>query len=403
MVATPLPFTRPQLRQSFMTELTGNILPFWIGHAIDPINSGFYGAVTNDLIIHNEVPRSAILCSRILWAYASAYRRFGDAQYLSMAQQAYRYLTQIFWDPEYGGVYWQVDCQGKAVRDHKHHYAQAFAIYGLSEYHRATGDTQSLVLAQSLFGLLEEHAYEPVYRGYLEGSNRTWGTLTDTRLSLQEPNSHKSMNTMLHILEAYTNLLRVWPDTHLKARHQELIEVFLQHIVDPLTHHFKLFFDDKWHSLTDTQSFGHDIEGSWLLCEAAEMQADTALLARVHDCAISMALVVHREGLDDDGSLLYEAGPEGVRDATKAWWAQAEAVVGFYNAYQLSGAEYFAVAAYGCWRYIQSKVVDREHGDWIKQLYRDGTPDHTIYKIGPWECPYHHSRVCLEMLERLDD
>jgi mannobiose 2-epimerase len=319
-----------------------------------------------------------------------------------MARWAYDYLTRVFWDQDYGGLYWQVDYKGSPVFDRKHSYAQAFGIYGLSEYYRATQEPQSLVLAQALFHLLEEHAYSAVYGGYIEGSGRKWEALTDMRLSDRDVNCRKSMNTMLHILEAYTNLLRVWDDAHLKAQHRALLESFQRYIIDHSTSHFKLFFDDQWHTLSENMSFGHDIEGSWLLLEAATMQGDSTLLAQVREAAIKMAAAVYREGLDDDGSLLYEGSPQGLVDTGKAWWAQAEAVVGFYNAYQLSGQVHFAQAADRCWRYIQDKMVDRAHGEWFKQLYRDGTLDNTRYKAGPWECPYHHSRACFEMLDRLD-
>jgi mannobiose 2-epimerase len=393
---------KSDLRQQLEEELTGNILPFWMTHVVDKVHGGFYGAVTNDLRVHNEVPRSAILCARILWTYATAYWRLGGAQYLSMARWAYDYLTRVFWDQEYGGLYWQVDYKGNPVFDRKHHYAQAFAIYGLTEYYRATQEPQSLVLAQTLFHLLEEHAYEAVYQGYIEGSSRKWETLVDMRLSDRDLNCRKSMNTMLHILEAYTNLLQVWDDAHLKAQHRALLETFQQHIIDHQTGHFKLFFDDQWHSLSENVSFGHDIEGSWLLWAAAKAQGDSALLAQVRESAINIAAAVYREGIDDDGSLFYEGSPQGFVDTSKAWWTQAEAVVGFYNAYQLSGQVHFAQAAYRCWTYIQAKMVDRRHGEWFKHLHRDGTPDNARYKAGPWDCPYHHSRACFEMLVRLD-
>jgi mannobiose 2-epimerase len=396
-------FNKSDFRQQLEKELTGNILPFWMTYVVDKVNGGFYGAVTNDLQVHNKVPRSATLCARILWTFATAFRRLGAEQYLAMARWAYDYLTRVFWDQDYGGLYWQVDDKGNPVLDRKHHYAQAFAIYGLTEYYRATQAPQSLILAQTLFHLLEKHAYEPVYGGYIEGSSREWATLADMRLSARELNCRKSMNTMLHILEAYTNLLRVWDDAHLKAQHRALLETFQQHLIDHQTGHFKLFFDDQWHSLSENVSFGHDIEGSWLLLEAAEVQGDPALLAQVHESAISMAAAVYRDGLDDDGSLFYESSPQGLVDDSKAWWAQAEAVVGFYNAYQLSGQAHFAQAAYRCWNYIQAKMVDQTHGGWFKQLHRDGRPDDTRYKAGPWECPYHHSRACFEMIVRLDD
>jgi mannobiose 2-epimerase len=396
-------FSRSDFVRQIEQELAENILPFWMAHVVDKTDGGFFGAVTDDLQVHNEVPRSAILCARILWTYAAAYRRFGAEQYLAMARLAYDYLVNVFWDQEYGGLYWQVDRKGVPVADRKHHYAQAFGVYGLAEFYLATQEPQSLHLAQTLFHLLEDHAYEATCGGYIEGSSREWGTLGDMRLSDRDLDCRKSMNTMLHILEAYGNLMRAWDDARLMAQHRALIDTFQRHIIDHRTGHLKLFFDDQWRSLSDNVSFGHDVESSWLLTEAAELQGDQALLAQVRQSATSMAAAVLRDGLDEDGSLFYESGPHGLVDAGKVWWAQAEAVVGFFNAYQLTGQMHYSQAAYRCWTYIQAKVVDRSHGDWFKRLSRDGRPDHDVYKAGPWECPYHHSRACLEMLVRLEN
>jgi len=393
--------TATEFRDQVNAELRGNILPFWMDYPVDRINGGFYGALTNDLTIHNEVPRSAILCARILWTFATAYRKFGKAEYLSTAEWAYDYLTQVFWDHEYGGVYWSVDSQGNPVQDRKHHYAQAFTIYGLSEFFLATQDHRSLKLAQDLFYLLEKRAYEPTYGGYIEGSSRPWEKLEDMRLSTKELNCRKSMNTMLHILEAYTNLLRVWDQAELKKQHKVLIETFLGRIINPQTHHFRLLFDDQWQSLIPNVSYGHDIEGSWLLVEAAEVQGDAALLAQVQETALQMAEAVYRRGRDRDGSLFYEGDSQGIVEPQKAWWVQAEAMIGFYNAYQLSGQEFFTQAAQQCWVYIQTNLVDRAHGDWYKQRHPNGRIDDSIYKVGPWEGPYHHSRACFEILNRI--
>ncbi|MBE2202382.1 MAG: AGE family epimerase/isomerase [Anaerolinea sp.] len=382
-------------------ELTENILPFWMTHTVDRVHGGFYGAVTNDLHIDNEAPRTAVLCARVLWTYAAAYRHFGHAPYLQMAQWAYAYLTQTFLDAQHGGLYWSVNRQGAPVMDRKHHYAQAFGIYGLTEYYRATQEPQSLALAQELFWLLEQHAADPLYGGYSESSGRQWQPIADMRLSDKDLNSYKSMNTMLHILEAYTNLLRVWKNPHLRRQHRALITAFLQQIIDLDSHHCQLFFDRQWRSLSVNISYGHDIEASWLLWEAAALHDDARLQAQVRETAVKMATAVYQEALDDDGSLFYEGSPQGLVDMGKAWWVQAEAVVGFYNAYQLSGQPHFAQAAWRCWEYIQANLVDRTHGDWYKHLHRDGAPDHAVYKAGPWECPYHHSRACLEMLTRL--
>jgi mannobiose 2-epimerase len=388
-------------RRQLQEELTGNILPFWMTHSVDRINGGFYGALTNNLEIHNEVPRSAILCARILWTYATAFRKLGDKDYLDMATWAYEALRGVFLDPQFGGVYWTVDAAGKPVMDRKHHYAQAFAIYGLSEYYRATKQPDSLALAQSLFHLLEMHAYDPLNGGYIEGSSRSWEALADMRLSDRDLNCRKSLNTMLHILEAYTNLLRVWGDARLKEQHRAVIEDFQKHIIDPSTGHFKLFFDDQWNSLSPNMSFGHDIEASWLLLEAAEVQGYPALVDQVRASALQIATAVYQDGLDKDGSLPYETGPQGLLDSDRSWWVQAEAVLGFYNAYQISGQRRFSQAAWRVWNYIQDNMVDRVNGDWIKKLHQDGTLDDSSLKVGPWECPYHHSRACFEMLDRL--
>jgi mannobiose 2-epimerase len=395
--------SRVAFTQQLQEELTSNILPFWMTHMVDRENGGFYGALSNDLQIFNDVPRSSILCTRILWTYSQAYRIFGDAQYLTMAKWAYDYLTQVFWDQEYGGVYWDVDATGKPLLARKHHYAQAFCLYGLAEYYRATQVPQSLVLAQKLFCLLEEHAFDPVHSGYIEGSSREWQPVEDMRLSTKELNCRKSMNTMLHLLEAYTNLLRVWDDDHIRRQHKALLKAFHGHVVDHQSGHFKLFFDDQWQSLSNIVSYGHDIEGSWLIWEAAEVQGDPDLMAEVRGTAVQMATAVYNEALDHDGSLFYESEHGELIDDNKAWWPQAEAMVGFYNAYQLSGQTHFAQAALRCWGYIQTRLVDKTHGDWYKQLNREGIPDHSHYKAGPWDCPYHHSRACFEMMARLKE
>ncbi|MDK2980431.1 MAG: cellobiose epimerase [Chloroflexota bacterium] len=385
----------------FQVELTGNILPFWQQRVPDPHNGGFYGALSNDLTIHNEVPRSAILCARILWTFAAAYQRLGDSSYLDSARYAYEELTGPFWDEQYGGIYWTIDLHSRPVMDRKHHYAQAFAIYSLSAYYQASGDAQALQYAQELFHLLEAHAYEPQFGGYIEGSRRDWGTLDDMRLSDKDLNCRKSMNTLLHMLEAYTGLARVWPEAAVKERLKDLLEIFLAHVIDPHSGHLRLFFDDDWHSLSNTLSFGHDIECSWLLWEAAEVLDEPALNERVRAAALRLAEAVYSDGRDSDGSLFQELGPHGINAVNKEWWSQAEGMVGFTNAHQLSGDPRYLGAAEDCWRYIQDKLIDPKYGDWIKRIRPDGSVDTDSFKVGPWECPYHHARLCLEMMARL--
>ena len=387
-------------------ELTGNILPFWTRYAVDRENGGFYGMIFNDLRIDHHSPRAAVINARILWTFSAACRPDGVA-YRETADRAWDYIRDKFWDPEYGGVYWMVDYLGRPLSDRKQIYAQAFAIYAMAEYYRATGNVESLERAKELYGLVEAKSYEPVHGGYLEACSCDWGALDDLRLSEKDLNSPKSMNTHLHVMEAYTNLLRVWPDPALRASQKALLEVTLDYIVDAATGHFRMFFDNGWRSLTDHVSYGHDIEGSWLIYEAAEVLGDSVMLERARKLAVRMAQAVYEEGLDQDGGLFYEANAKGeLIDPNKHWWPQAEAVVGFYNAWQLSGEPHFLTAAQRAWDYIENKIVDRAHGEWYAKLTPDGRPyseveDSDACLVGPWKCPYHNSRVCYEMIERL--
>lgn len=391
----------PNLSARLRAELTENILPFWMKYPLDRKNGGFYGAISNNLQISNTAPRSAILCARILWTFSTAYRVFAHHDYRQMADYAYESLTRLFWDQDFGGVYWSLQADGKPLDSRKHHYAQAFAIYGLSEYFRATQHEPAKELACELFALLEKHAFEPVYGGYIEGSNRQWGALEDMRLSDKDLNCRKSMNTLLHILEAYTNLLRIWDDPRLRQQHRALLEVFNDKVYDAETGHLRLFFDDDWNSLQPLDSYGHDIEASWLIWEAAQMHPNPTLREKIRPAVIGLAESVYGEGRDSDGSLFYEGHAGTIHIDHKHWWPQAEAMVGFANAWQISADAKFAAAVSQCWQFIEDHLIDQVHGDWFKETNRAGMPilEHT--KAGFWDCPYHHSRACFELIERL--
>jgi len=398
--------TNAEWEAQFRRELTGNILPFWMCHTVDRQSGGFYGAVDCDSRVDKEAPRASVINSRILWTFSAAARILGDSTYREIADWAYNYIADKFWDREYGGVYWWLDHLGRPLSIRKQIYAQAFAIYGLAEYFRASEKAESLDLAKHIYHLIEEKSSEPVYGGYLEALARDWTALQDMRLSEKDLNSPKSMNTHLHILEAYSNLLRVWCGRNLQQSLRRLLEVTIRHIVDESTCHFKLFFDNRWAPLSDHVSFGHDIEGSWLIVEAAEVLGDESLIERARKLAVRMAQAVYDEGLDKDGSLFYEASQGRMIDPNRHWWAQAEAVVGFYNAWEISDGEHFRTAAWRAWEYIEEKVVDHAHGEWHAKLRPDGTPwkaaeDPDACLVGAWKCPYHNSRVCLEMMKRL--
>ncbi len=386
-------------------ELRENILPFWINHTVDRERGGFFGEITNDLVVRKDAPRGALLTSRILWTYSAAYRRYQNTAYLAIADWAFKDLIQRFWDEEYGGLFWMVGVDGTLLRPGKQIYGQAFGIYALAEYYAATGCEEALQRAQAIFQAMERHSYDPAHRGYYEAFARDWGVATDMRLSAVDLNEMKSMNTHLHVMEAFTNLLRVWPDALLRARQAELIDVMMTHVINPETAQMILFFNEAWEARSRHISYGHDIEASWLLVESTGVLGDPVLDARAKALSVRMAHAVYEQGLDPDGGIVYERGPEGLTDSTKQWWPQAEAAVGFLNAYQLSGESQFLDAALGSWAFIETHLVDREHGEWLRYVERDltrplGSGENNA-KVSFWKCPYHNGRACMELTERL--
>ncbi|WP_426452646.1 AGE family epimerase/isomerase [Paenibacillus sp. S-38] len=383
-------------------EVKDNILAFWLKQTPDAGNGGFLGEIRSDLTVVDNAEKALVLNTRILWTFSSAYRIFKDPAYLEAARRAYAYLTTYFTDREYGGLFWSVDAQGRPAQTKKQVYGQAFAIYAYAEYFRAAGVPEALDQAVELFHLLEKHSFDPVHKGYVEALSRSWEDTNDFSLSGKDLNEKKSMNTHLHVMEAYTNLYRVYPSQELHRQLKGLIEVTLKHIVDERSAHFLLFFDEAWNSKSDHVSYGHDIEGSWLLVEAAEVLGDTDLLEKVKITALRMADATYREGIDEDGGLWNEADSKGnLLDPDKDWWPQAESVVGFYNAYQLTGEEKYLNAALASWKFIVDHIVDREHGEWYWGVTRDREPITAQSKVSAWKCPYHNGRACFEIIERL--
>jgi mannobiose 2-epimerase len=345
------------------------------------------------------VPRGALLTSRILWTFSTAFRIYRDPAYLEMARYAYRDLVDHFWDRESGGLLWTITPDGKPKDSLKLIYGQVFGIYALAEYYRATGEKPALDRAIEIYNRVEQHARDHTYGGYFDMLNRRWERPGTAEKMLLRP-APKSQNSHIHILEAYTNLLRVWPDAGLRANQRELLDMTIKHIINPRTHHLILFMKEDWTPTSEEVSYGHDIELSWLLVEAAKVVGDPVFIAQAKPIALDMARVTLAEGVDPDGGVLSEGGPKGYTNTRKEWWPQAEAVVGFLNAYQLSGDPRFLAASRHSWEFIQTKFVDRVQGDWFNLLLRDGTPL-PLPKVSLWKCPYHNSRSCFEVIERV--
>jgi mannobiose 2-epimerase len=382
-------------------ELMQNIIPFWLNLSIDEIHGGFWGRIANDRTVDKKAPKGLILNARLLWTFAAMYRHDGNKRYLEMADRAYAYLTTYFFDKEHGGAYWMLDYRGEPTDDKKRIYGQAFVLYALSEFYAATRNKNVLLNAIDFFDRIVRQGTDPQYGGYFEAFTRDWILTSDQRLSDIDLNERKSMNTHLHVLEAFTTFYRVQPDNRVKEKLAELIDIFLFHIIDPERSSFRLFFDEKWRIKSGHISFGHDIEGSWLLTESAEKLGDPKRLSDVKNIAVEMAQAVYDNGRDDDGAIFYESDGKQIIDSDKHWWPQAEAAVGFLNAYQISGQEHFYRAAVDSWNFIRQFIVDKKHGEWFWKVDRRGRPSHDTDKVSEWKSPYHNTRACLELMRRL--
>lgn len=382
-------------------ELHDEILKYWIDNTIDDVHGGFIGSIDHFNNKNIDAPKGSVVNARILWTFSAAYRLTNHSEYRQIAERAFEYLRQYFVDAEYGGIYWEVDCNGQPKNTRKQFYAIAFATYGMAEYYRATGDADALKLAISFYEAIEQHSFDVISDGYIEARTRDWQAMTDYRLSQQDANESKTMNTHLHILEAYTCLYRCWKNEMLEKALRNLINLFINKFINK-DYHQNLFFDDDWNLKSDEISFGHDIECSWLLYEAAEVLGDEAIKEKVKTISLGMADGVVR-AIDADFGLMNEEKPStNYMDTDKHWWPQAESVIGFFNAYQLSGDEKYLQHSLNSWQFIKKYIKDYKNGEWFWRVTRDGKPFENQEKAGFWKCPYHNSRMCMEIQERIE-
>lgn len=378
--------------------LRENIWPFWTEKMPDQQRGGFIGQIDGKNTPMPDADKSVILNTRILWSLSTAFRFTQDIKYKLQAARAYEYLVNYFVDVENGGVYWMVSKEGKAVDSKKQIYAQAFMIYALTAYYEITREEKVLDLAIGIFKLIEAYSLDKENNGYLEAYSHDWQLLDDLRLSDKDANEKKTMNTHLHILEAYTTLYRLWPGQALKNSLKNLIGLFLSKFIDAQGH-FKLFFDEHWVSKSAKISYGHDIEGSWLLYEAATALGDAAVLEKVRSVCILMTDTFINEGLDAR-SAVYNESEDGVYDYEFHWWPQAEALVGLINAWQITGEEQYLEILKGVWEFTKAEIIDWENGEWFWGIDSEGKVMDHEDKAGPWKCPYHNSRALIEVVER---
>lgn len=377
-----------------------SILHFWSTKMVDNEHGGFYGRIDGHNVLHADAEKGGVITARILWSFSAAYNYVREPEYLSMADRAYGYILDHFIDREYGGVYWGVDASGRPVHTRKQIYGQAFAIYALSEYYVASHNKEALEMAVQLFQLIEKYSYDTVEKGYFEAYTREWQPETDLRLSAKDENEKKTMNTHLHVIEAYAALYRVWKDPLLKQQIIALLEVFTKYIIDPATGHLQLFFDEHWNGKSTLQSYGHDIEAAWLLQEVAEIIGEEKWTAEMKKWAVVLAGAASEE-LDKDGGLWYEK-ENGHLVRQKHCWPQAEAMVGYLNAFEITGENSYLRRSENSWSFVKKYLLDQAFGEWYWGIYEDHTPMLEEDKAGGyWKCPYHNTRACLEVIRRL--
>ena len=390
-----------QYRKEMKQELE-DILSYWMKYTIDTQNGGFVGKIDHDNKVHSEAAKGSVLNSRILWTFSAAYSLTRKEEYLRMAERAFQYLAQYFIDKEYGGVFWTVNHKGEPLDTKKQIYALSFAVYGLSEFYQASKNENALSIANDIYDDIVKYSYDKKNGGFIEALTRDWNQIKDLRLSAKDSNERKSMNTHLHVLEAFFNLYKASPNEELKVHLQQLIQLFTDRIISSETNHLVLFFDDEWNQRSNLVSYGHDIEAAWLIQKAREASNDQTLWGLIRRRSVALANAA-AEGLDEDGGLWYEFDPpENRLIKQKHSWPQAEAMIGFFNAWQNTGEKKYLTQSLKSWEFVKKYVHDKNGGEWYWGVYEDYSPMKKEDKVGVWKCPYHNTRACIEIINRIN-
>lgn len=385
--------TDQNIKLEFKDELN-SILNYWSKNTIDKENGGFYGKIDFYNQVIPDATKGIILNTRILWSFSAASNHFQTEAYKSICERAFQYLKTHFKDNRFKGVFWELDYRGQPINKRKQIYAQAFAIYALSEYYVFSKHEEAKDWAIELFNCVETYAKDG-QGGYLEAFNEDWSAIEDMRLSSKDMNAAKTMNTHLHILEAYTTLFKIYENDTVKDALKKLIKLFQNTFLNANYHHH-LFFDKHWNLLSNTVSYGHDIETIWLILEAAKAIKNEALIAEANTIAIKVADTFLKEAIDDDGGVINEKNLDNNHtDYDKHWWPQVEALVGLTYAYEINNNEDYLDCKHKIWAFTKKYLIDYKHGEWHFRVNRTGKPYSEEDKVSMWKAPYHSSRALM--------
>lgn len=384
-------------------DLENNLLPWWENYPVDINGSGFHGAVDKDNQPVLDAPRFIVLNARLLWTFSAAFEATKNQKYHKLALRAYSYLTEAFLDEENGGFYTWLNADGSVSSNIKFTYGNAFAIYGLAEFSRVFRSLEAKELAIATARLLDRHMWDTEHGGYFETATADWKYTPDVTMLHPDTRIQKTMNTHLHMVEAYTNLLRVHDGPWLRSRVRELLYTISHKIVNPTNHHFYLFQERDWTPVVRDLTLGHDIEGSWLLWETAEVLGEKEAMEDTRKLAVNMARAALEDGIDKNGGMRTEWHVHEHRFSENfSWWEQCEAIVGFLNAFELTEEEQFLTAAMNSMEFTNMYFIDREKGGWFSWINEDGTPQNERDKADGYTCPYHNVRMCVEIIRRVE-
>ena len=383
-------------KEEIRNELENHIIPFW-DSLCDYERGGFYGYMDSALNLDKNAPKGVILHSRILWFYSNCYLTLRREDCLEKAKHAFDFLSKYCVDRENGGVYWMVNADGTVNDGLKHTYCQSFFVYAMSSYYDASKDKAALDLAMSVFDVIESKCRDDV--AYLEAQSRDFQLVPNDFLSENDIMADKTMNTVLHLIEAYTELYRVHKDHRVLSRLKFLLDLTYDKIYDKENSKLLVFFDRNMNVLGDIHSYGHDIEATWLLDRACDIIGDPALTAKIS--SMNEKIVANIADIAYENGALNNERVNSEINKWRIWWVQAEGVVGFLNAVQRYNKPEYREISETIWQYIKNNIVDkREGGEWHSQVDESGSFADFKPVVEPWKCPYHNGRMCLEVINR---